>query len=89
MNKVTLTVDGMKCGMCESHVEESIRKVSGVKKVKASHLKNNAIVICMEDTSMEDIVNSIQKQGYKVLQKSVEPYVKKGLFPFLKRSSHD
>ena len=39
MTKTTLEVDGMMCGMCESHVNEAIRKALDVKKVSSSHSK--------------------------------------------------
>ncbi|MDE7076510.1 MAG: cation transporter, partial [Clostridia bacterium] len=33
MIELTIEVEGMKCGMCESHVNDVVRRVSGVKKV--------------------------------------------------------
>ena len=38
MTKV-MTVEGMMCGMCESHVAEALRKVPGVEKASASRSK--------------------------------------------------
>lgn len=32
MKKISLHVDGMKCGMCESHVNDAVRKAADVKK---------------------------------------------------------
>ena len=37
MLKITLGVDGMMCGMCESHVNDAVRKAFPVKKVTSSH----------------------------------------------------
>lgn len=45
MNKYILGIDGMACGMCEMHVEDKLRKAIKLKKVNASHIKNNVIVI--------------------------------------------
>ena len=40
MIKTTLKIDGMMCGMCESHVNDAIRKAfPAVKKVTSSHGK--------------------------------------------------
>lgn len=39
MWKYTIPVEGMMCGMCESHVNESIRKNFSIKKVTSSHTK--------------------------------------------------
>ena len=35
MKKISLHV-GMKCGMCESHENDAVRKVADVKKVRSS-----------------------------------------------------
>lgn len=37
MVKTTLKIDGMMCGMCESHVNDAIRNAFPVKKVTSSH----------------------------------------------------
>ena len=37
MVKFTLGVEGMACGMCESHINDEIRKNLKVKKVSSSH----------------------------------------------------
>ena len=63
----TLRIDGMKCGMCESHVNDVVRRVEGVKKVTSSHLKGSTVVVMEENTSKEEIKNVIEKKGYHVL----------------------
>lgn len=40
MWKYTVEVDGMMCGMCESHVNDAVRKAFPVKKVNSSHGKS-------------------------------------------------
>ena len=45
MNKYILRIDGMKCGMCELHVEGAIRKAVQVKRIKASRVKKNVEVL--------------------------------------------
>lgn len=52
MLKITLEVEGMHCGMCETHVNDVVRRVEGVKKVKSSHAKGRTEVIA------EDSVNT-------------------------------
>ena len=42
MKKTILTIDGMMCGMCESHVNDAIRANFNVKKVSSSHAKTAA-----------------------------------------------
>lgn len=80
-----LRIDGMKCGMCESHVNDVVRRVEGVKKAISSHLKGNTIIIMEENTSKEEIKNVIEKEGYHVLNEEEKPYEKKGFFSIFKK----
>ena len=51
MVKITARIDGMMCSMCESHVNDAIRKAFPVKKVTASHKKGQAEILAEEDIS--------------------------------------
>lgn len=42
MLKITLKIDGMACGMCESHVNDTIRKNFAVNIPKKPAVKNPA-----------------------------------------------
>ena len=66
MNKYILGIDGMKCGMCEIHVEEAIRRNFKIKKVNASHLKNEVVVITPLDICEDDFKKAFYPTGYKV-----------------------
>ena len=48
MTKYTLVVDGMMCGMCESHVNDAVRKAFPVKKVTSSHSRKQTVVVAEE-----------------------------------------
>lgn len=80
MFKVTLKIDGMACGMCESHVNETIRKNFDVKKVTSSHKKGITEIITENSLDEESLKKAVDETGYKVLSINTEPYVKKGLF---------
>ncbi len=80
-----LGVEGMKCGMCESHVNDVVRRVEGVKKVNSSHTKNNCVVIMEGNASKEAIKEAITSQGYRVLSEQERPYVKKSFFSIFKK----
>ena len=70
MEKITVEVSGMMCGMCEAHINDAVRKAfPDVEKVNSSRAKNLKTVIA--DT------------GYEVGAIRTEPYEKKGLFGFL------
>ncbi len=80
MKKITLKIDGMMCGMCESHINDAIRRSFHVKKVKSSHTKGETVIISETDISEEDLRDAVESTGYKVISASSEPYEKKGLF---------
>ncbi len=66
MNKYILGIDGMACGMCELHVEEAISKSLKAKKIKASHIKNNLIVITDLEMSEDDYHKILDPTGYRI-----------------------
>ena len=77
MWKYTIQVDGMMCGMCESHVNDAVRKAFPVKKVTSSRSKKETVVI----TEMElDQETAISATGYDVGEIRRESWHKKGLF---------
>jgi copper chaperone CopZ len=45
MYKTTVKIDGMMCGMCESHINDAIRAKMPVKKVSSSHKKGETVII--------------------------------------------
>jgi copper chaperone CopZ len=82
MLKIVLKIDGMMCGMCESHINDAVRGAFKVKKVTSSHSKGETVIITEQDIDENDLRNTIDKTGYKVISVTKEPYVKKGLFSF-------
>lgn len=77
MNKYILGIDGMACGMCEMHVEDKLRKAIKLKKVNASHIKNNVIVITELELSEEDFKKILDPTGYRVTSYNKSIAVKK------------
>lgn len=84
MNKITLTIDGMACGMCESHVNDAIRNTFSVKKVSSSYKKGLTEIISESSLDDDKLREVIEKTGYKVLDITVAPYEKKS-FSFFKK----
>ena len=82
MLKITVQVDGMMCGMCESHVNEAVRKAFKVKKVTSSHSKGQTVILTENDIDEGTLRSAIGATGYEVKSVSREPYEKKGLFGF-------
>ena len=47
MNKITVKIDGMMCGMCEAHICDTIRRAfPDAKKVSASRKSGEATFFC-------------------------------------------
>lgn len=80
MEKMILEIEGMSCGMCESHINDTIRRQFAVKKVSSSHSKGMTEIITENPLDEEKLRNAIHEIGYEVLSVKTEPYVKKGLF---------
>lgn len=80
MYEITLKVDGMKCGMCEAHVNDAVRDNFNVKKVKSSHSKGQTVILTEEDMDEKKLSNIVSATGYIVTEVQKKPYEKKGLF---------
>ncbi len=80
MYKTTVKIDGMMCGMCESHINDAIRTKISVKKVSSSHKKGETVIISENELSAETIATALDGSGYRVLNVICEPYEKKGFF---------
>lgn len=85
MIETTVKVDGMMCGMCESHVNDAIRRGLAVKKVSSSHTKGQTVILTESEIDEAQLRRVIEETGYRVEEISARPYEKKGLFSFLKK----
>ncbi len=82
MVKTNVRIDGMACNMCENHVCDAVREAFDIKKVRASHKTGLLEIVAEKAFEKEDLDKALSDTGYKVLEVSSEPYVKKGLFGF-------
>ena len=82
MVKITLKIDGMACGMCESHINDAIRRAFKVKKVTSSHSMGVTKIISENPITREEIEAAMKDTGYKVFDVRTEPYEKKGFSLF-------
>ena len=58
MTKTTVQVGGMSCNMCESHVNEAVRKAFAVKKVTSSRKKNLTEIVSETPLSRKRVTPS-------------------------------
>ncbi len=77
MVKMTLQVNGMACGMCESHINDTIRQKFSVKKVTSSHTKGVTEILADAPLDEEALKSAIAATGYTVKGIRTEPYEKK------------
>ena len=63
--KEKFNVTGMSCAACQAHVQKSVEKIEGVKKVNVN-LLSNTMVVDFDDklTSTDNIINAVAKAGY-------------------------
>ena len=81
MNRITVKIDGMMCGMCEAHVCDAIRKaVPTARKVAASRSKKEASFLTEEAVDADRLRAAVDATGYTCLGIESAPYEKKGLF---------
>ena len=80
MEQIIAKIDGMMCGMCESHMNDMVRNNFKVKKVTSSHAKKETVIVAEEGFDDAKFTEEVEKLGYKVLGIEHQPYEKKGLF---------
>jgi len=79
MWKYTVRVTGMMCGMCESHVNDAVRRAFPVKKVTSSRSKKETTVIAETELDEAALREAIRATGYDAGEIRKEPWGKKGL----------
>ncbi len=85
MKEITVKIDGMMCGMCESHMNDAIRQNFKVEKVSSSHSKGETVIIAKEAPDEAALKKVIDQTGYEFQGMEVkEQKEKKGLFGLFK-----
>ena len=81
MNKITVKIDGMVCGMCEAHLCDALRKAfPAAKKVAASRRKGEATFLSESEVDETTLKRTINDTGYTFVSVTTEPDKKHGLF---------
>ena len=66
MVKMIVGVEGMACGMCESHINDAIRNAFSVDSVSSSRSKKETDIIAEKPIEEEKIRKVIDQTGYQV-----------------------
>ena len=81
MNKITVKIDGMMCGMCEAHICDAVRRAfPWAKKVSASRKTGEATFLSEKPVDNERLKTAVTDTGYTFISSSSEEYKKRGLF---------
>ena len=79
MQQTTVQVGGMQCGMCESHINDAIRRAFQVQKVTSSRSKGTTVIISEAPLDEVKLRKVIEGTGYDVGTISQTPYERRGL----------
>ena len=82
MIRTTVKISGMMCGMCEAHINDTIRSSFAVKKVSSSRAKGETVILSETPIDRERLQQVINATGYIMLSASNEVVTKKPLFAF-------
>ena len=64
---MTLKVEGMMCGHCESRVKKALEEIDGVVSAEVSHEKGTAVVTLSKEVPAEILKKAVEDAGSKVL----------------------
>lgn len=82
MIKTVVGVEGMACGMCENHINDTVRRCFSVQSVKSSYKKKQIQVLSQQPLDPVALRKAIEATGYTVTGIEAQPYQKKRLFGF-------
>lgn len=68
MIRTILSIDGMMCGMCESHINDCIRRDFAVKKITSSHAKGQTVILSETPLDAEKLKKTIADTGYTLTE---------------------
>lgn len=65
--ETTLGIEGMACSMCETHINDAIRKNFNVKRVKSNRRKKTCVVKSVEPLDEVRVRTVIEELGYDLV----------------------
>ncbi len=83
MFRTIVKIDGMRCGMCESHMNDAFRRAFAVRKVSSSHARKETVILSEDQLPEEKVRQTVERTGYDFLGMETAPYEKKGLLASL------
>lgn len=66
MKEITVMVEGMMCGGCETRIQNALKAQKEVQEVRASHTDGKVVISLKEDLAESVIREKIENLGFKV-----------------------
>ena len=85
MIRTTVQVSGMRCGMCEAHVNDAVRAAFRVKKVISSRKTGQTVILSETPLNPEKPRQAINATGYVVLSAAEEEVKPKAFLPIFRK----
>ena len=85
MIRTTVQVSGMRCGMCEAHVNDAVRAAFRVKKVTSSRKTGQTVILSETPLNPEKLWQTINATGYIVLSAAEEEVKPKAFLPIFRK----
>ncbi len=85
MIRTTVQVSGMRCGMCEAHVNDAVRAAFRVKKVTSSRKTGQTVILSEAPINPEKLRQAINATGYVVLSAAEEEVKPKAFLPIFRK----
>ena len=63
MVETILKVQGMMCGMCESHINDVVRKTAQVNKVSSSHTRGETVIVSEQELDIDTRKQALAATG--------------------------
>lgn len=72
MIKTVLKIDGMKCPMCEAHMNEAVKAGFDVAEVSSSHKKGETVIVSDGELDGAKLKAAVEEQGFSFVGISSE-----------------
>ena len=77
MEKYILHIEGMKCGHCEAHMNESVKEEFDARKAVSSHDNGTTEFVAKSGLTDDQLRECVKDAGYKLVSVDREAYEKK------------
>ncbi len=73
--KIAFTIGGMHCASCAVNIENSLKKVNGVKSANVNYATKKAVIECEDTADISQFEEVVKKKGYQVIKDEARLHV--------------